>query len=79
MEGDAVLSDGGATLTVGGAPVAPAAMTDPGLLDGEYDALYAQFARLLATGASDTDLAPLRHVADAFLLGERIITAPFNW
>ncbi|MDJ0686108.1 MAG: Gfo/Idh/MocA family oxidoreductase [Alphaproteobacteria bacterium] len=82
VEGDAVLGDGGSTLTVDGAPtapIAPGAAPDLDFLQGEYHALYAQFARLLAAGASDTDLAPLRHVADAFLLGERIVTAPFDW
>lgn len=69
----ALLSEGGARLTVDGVeadlPEAP----------GEYPALYARFAALLAAGDSDTDLAPLRHVADAFTLGRRITAAPFDW
>ncbi len=39
--------------------------------DGEYAGLYRRFATLVHTHASDVDIAPLRHVADAFLLGQR--------
>jgi D-galactose 1-dehydrogenase len=45
--------------------------------DQEYRELYARFVTLTATGASDVDLAPLRLVADAFLLGKRNIVEPF--
>ncbi|ETX14047.1 Galactose 1-dehydrogenase [Roseivivax halodurans JCM 10272] len=45
---------------------------------GEYPELYRRFAHLIDTGASDVDPAPLIHVADAFLLGRRIVTAPFH-
>ncbi len=38
---------------------------------GEYPALYARMAALLRDGASDTDLAPMVLVADAFTLGHR--------
>lgn len=41
------------------APVEPAA---------EYPELYARFAELIAARESDADAAPLRLVADAFLL-----------
>lgn len=37
----------------------------------EYPTLYARFAELVAGRTSDVDVAPLRHVADAFLLGRR--------
>ena len=37
----------------------------------EYPALYARMAELLRTGASDVDLSPLVHVADAMTLGRR--------
>jgi D-galactose 1-dehydrogenase len=37
----------------------------------EYPALYARMAELLRTGASDVDLSPLVHVADAMTLGKR--------
>jgi D-galactose 1-dehydrogenase len=46
---------------------------------GEYPALYARMARLVAEGASDVDLSPLVHVADAMLLGRRITTEPFDF
>ena len=41
-------------------------------------ALYRRFVELTATGASDVDLAPLVHVADAFLLGRRRDVEPFE-
>ena len=45
----------------------------------EYPRLYARFAELIAAGRSDVDIAPLRLVADAFLIAEREITAPFSF
>ena len=47
--------------------------------DPEYARLYRRFAELLANRESDVDLAPFRHVADAFLLGRRIQLQPFDW
>ena len=44
---------------------------------GEYPALYARMAELVAKGESEVDLAPATHVADAFTLGRRITTGPF--
>ena len=44
---------------------------------GEYPALYARMAKLVKTGASDVDLAPMIHVADALTLGIRIQTEAF--
>jgi D-galactose 1-dehydrogenase len=44
---------------------------------GEYPLLYRHFAQLIEAGRSDTDLQPLRLVADAFLLGERETVADF--
>ncbi len=46
--------------------------------DREYPALYAQFARLIAAGASDLDTTPFRLVADAFLRGRHCATEPFE-
>ncbi|HET8790791.1 MAG TPA: Gfo/Idh/MocA family oxidoreductase [Modicisalibacter sp.] len=37
----------------------------------EYPGLYARFAELIGESRSEIDVAPLRHVADAFLLGRR--------
>ncbi|WP_043529959.1 Gfo/Idh/MocA family protein [Litchfieldella xinjiangensis] len=44
----------------------------------EYASLYARFAELIEQSRSDVDLAPLRHVADAYLYGRREPTAPFH-
>jgi len=43
----------------------------------EYPALYAQFAALVRSGASDVDLLPLQLVADAFLCGSRTAVEAF--
>lgn len=64
------LSMGGAVLRIDGEEQA----MPP---EAEYDGLYARFAALIAAGQSEVDLAPLRHVADAFLLGRRELTEPF--
>lgn len=70
-EGLLHLSKGGAELTLDGA-----AQDLPA--EGEYRALYARFAALIAEGRSEVDVAPLRHVADAFMLGERRVVKPFE-
>ncbi len=46
---------------------------------GEYPALYARMAELVAQGASEVDLAPMVHVADALTLGRRIETEAFDF
>jgi L-arabinose 1- dehydrogenase len=43
----------------------------------EYPSLYARFLELIASGASDVDVRPLQHVADAMLLGRRYWVEPF--
>lgn len=68
--GRMTLSGGGRRMAVDGKVLAEAP-------DEEYRELYRRFAALAATGASDVDLAPLRLVADAFLLGKRAIVEPF--
>jgi D-galactose 1-dehydrogenase len=45
----------------------------------EYRRLYRRFAQLLDAGESDVDLSPFRHVADAFLIGRRVVAGPFAW
>lgn len=62
--GQMVLSEGGAKLSVDGKVVHEAP-------EQEYPMLYRRFAELVKAGRSDVDLAPLRHVADAFMLGRR--------
>lgn len=69
-EGRMTLSRGGRIMEVDGKVVADAP-------DEEYRELYRHFVKLAATGASDVDLAPLRLVADAFLLGKRNIVELF--
>ncbi|MBS9402371.1 Gfo/Idh/MocA family oxidoreductase [Halomonas sp. TRM85114] len=43
----------------------------------EYAGVYARFAELIGENASEVDLAPLRHIADACLLGHRETVDPF--
>lgn len=67
-----VLSSGGARMSLDGRelPLPP---------EAEYQGLYRHFVDLVTRGASDVDLSPLVHVADAFLLGRRVAVAPFDW
>ena len=65
------LLDGGSRLEVDGAP---REVEGP----GEYPALYAQFLDLIDERRSHVDLRPLRLVADAFLVGQRTTTEPFE-
>lgn len=69
--GEMVLSEGGAKLSVDGRLVHEAP-------EREYPALYERFAALVKAGRSDVDLAPLRHVADAFMLGRRKFVEAFH-
>ena len=68
--GPVILSAGGAKLSVGGRTVE----SGP---EAEYPLLYARFAEIVRAGISDVDLMPLRHVADAFMLGKRKFVEPF--
>ena len=65
---------GGNVLEVDGLPVAGAAD-----IMGEYPALYAAMAGLVAAGRSEVDLAPMVHVADAMTLGRRKVVAAFHF
>lgn len=47
--------------------------------NAEYRGIYQEFAKLIAARQSDVDLRPLQLTADAFLQGERINSAPFEW
>lgn len=47
--------------------------------DSEYSAMYERFADLLDKRESDVDAAPLRLMADVFLLGARKNGPDFNW
>ncbi|MBB4065542.1 Gfo/Idh/MocA family protein [Gellertiella hungarica] len=66
-----VLESGGSKLTIDGREQLNAA-------DDEYPSLYRRFAEIISAGRSDTDLAPLTHVADAFMLGKRRVTEAFH-
>lgn len=63
-DGALLLTEGGKRLSIAGAPVNLDA-------EREYPALYERFSWLIHHGAQDVDVRPLRHVADAFLLGRR--------
>ncbi|MCT8467484.1 Gfo/Idh/MocA family oxidoreductase [Chromohalobacter canadensis] len=65
------LTQGGSRLSIGDEVVMEGG-------DAEYPGLYARFAELIAHGESDVDVAPLRHVADAFLLGQRVSVDAFH-
>ncbi len=71
------LKDGGAALHVDGALIAPPAAPDP--LRAEYVGVYSEFRDLIAARACGVDLAPLRHVADAFMLGKRVSAPAFEF
>lgn len=68
--GEMVLSNGGAKLTIAGKQIED----QP---EREYPALYERFSALVRAGVSDVDLAPLQHVADAFMLGRRNVVDAF--
>jgi len=66
------LENGGRKLVVNGATT----IENP---DNEYEQIYAHFAKLLKKRKSDVSDAPLRLVADAFLLGARENVDEFHW
>ena len=70
------LLDGGATLNVDDKATSDVAPGDP---HAEYEGVYRRFAELVRAGASEVDLRPLQHAADAFLQGRRTEVAAFNW
>ena len=73
-QGTLTLRMGGNVLEVDGKAVA-----GENTIMGEYPALYARMAELVATGATDVDLAPMVHVADAMTLGTRAETDAFHF
>jgi D-galactose 1-dehydrogenase len=72
--GTLTLRMGGNILEIDGKPSA-----GENTIMGEYPALYARMADLVATGQSDVDLAPMVHVADALTLGRRLFTDAFSF
>lgn len=73
-DGQLALRMGGNVLEIGGQPV-----TGKADIMGEYPALYARMADLVRNGASEVDLAPMVHVADAMTLGRRLQTEAFDF
>ncbi|PDQ19867.1 galactose 1-dehydrogenase, partial [Mesorhizobium sanjuanii] len=69
-KGQMVLSGGGTKLVVDGKVI----HDEP---EAEYPMLYQRFAEIVRAGTSDVDLAPLQHVADAFMLGKRNVVEAF--
>ncbi|MET3854186.1 Gfo/Idh/MocA family oxidoreductase [Rhizobium sp. OAE497] len=65
------LAEGGSKLSVNG----ELKFSAP---EEEYPSLYRRFAEIIKAGKSDVDLAPLRHVADAFMLGKRKFVEAFH-
>ena len=65
------LHHGGATLEIDGVTLKKEA-------DREYPVMYAMFADLVRTRTSNTDIAPLRIIADAYLKGRHTVTDPFH-
>ena len=77
-----VLTDGGSlTLRMGGnvLEIDGKAVAGENTIMGEYPALYARMATLVANNQSDVDLAPMVHVADAMTLGKRLYTEAFHF
>ncbi|WP_407316219.1 Gfo/Idh/MocA family protein [Pseudomonas sp. nanlin1] len=75
---DVRCADGTLRLDHGGASLSLDGQALPVDEEAEYPALYRHFAQLIRDGASDTDLQPLRLVADAFFTGSRTVVEPFN-
>jgi D-galactose 1-dehydrogenase len=69
--GQMILAEGGSKLSVNGELTFSAP-------EEEYPSLYRRFAEIVKAGQSDVDLAPLRHVADAFMLGKRKFVEAFH-
>jgi D-galactose 1-dehydrogenase len=65
------LEAGGSKLVVDGKPVVAEPMT-------EYEGIYRRFAELLKTGTMEIDSAPFQLVADAFMVGKRVVTDAFE-
>lgn len=72
--GKMALRMGGNLLEIGGV-----AASGENSIMGEYPALYARMAALVGAAASEVDLAPMVHVADAMTLGRRLVTDPFEF
>ena len=70
--GPLLLSGGGAKLDIGGTT------TDDQDQHAEYAGLYRRFAELVPARQVDFDLAPIKLIADAFMLGRRVEVEAFE-
>jgi D-galactose 1-dehydrogenase len=70
-KGRLLLSKGGSEMRIDGVEVA----MPP---EAEYDGIYAHFVDLVRSRRSEVDVSPLRHVADAFMLGRRVAVDTFD-
>jgi D-galactose 1-dehydrogenase len=70
--------DGQLTLSAGGAKLFRDGATLVDESKAEYPQIYRRFVDLIGRGDWDVDLAPLVHVADAFLLGRRASVEAFE-
>ncbi|MCP1200263.1 Gfo/Idh/MocA family protein [Notoacmeibacter sp. MSK16QG-6] len=71
--------DGPLDLTKGGAALSLAGKSQELERPGEYDRLYADFARLIQERQSDVDTEPLRIVADAMMTARIDQAPPFHF
>lgn len=74
LKGNLTLRMGGNILEIDGV-----AVSGENSIMGEYPALYARMAELVARKTSEVDLAPMIHVADAMTLGQREMTEAFHF
>ena len=65
------LSGGGTRLAIDGKVV----VDEP---EAEYPGIYRRFGQLLDEGRSEVDETPFRHLADAFMIGRRIMVEAFE-
>lgn len=73
-KGTLKLAEGGSKLFIDGTAVPGEGPDGP---HGEYEALYARFADLVARGQSEVDGRPFQLVADSFLAGKRTSVEAF--
>jgi D-galactose 1-dehydrogenase len=71
QDSELLLASGGAKLFLDGRTIVDAEAA-------EYPGIYRRFMELVGRGACDVDLAPLAHVADAFMLGRHEIVEAFE-
>ncbi len=73
--GRLMLAEGGARMFVDGIETRLSEQSP----SGEYPRLYARMAALLGNSEIEFDLRPMIHVADAFMIGDRVAAGRFDW